>query len=235
MGRRAARHAWRAWHRAALDFSALLRRLDVKCQLQPHEMLTVATTLDQAAGLKREQKARRDAGIDGAPVNLHAVASETALTALAAHRTRGGATLDPYRACIGLAAAAARRGAQVFEQSPVKKISFTRKTADVITAGGSIRTSKVIVATGVPTRLCASLARHFWFRATHLAITDPIPAKVRQHLGRRTAVIRDVAEPPHVLRWVDDRLLVCGADTDVSAGAALCQFVTSCSSNGPGS
>src|SRR6185312_9768933 len=29
-GRRTARHAWQAWRRAALDFSALLRRLDVK-------------------------------------------------------------------------------------------------------------------------------------------------------------------------------------------------------------
>src|SRR5712692_9988750 len=31
LGRRAARRAWRAWRRAALDFAALLRRLDVKC------------------------------------------------------------------------------------------------------------------------------------------------------------------------------------------------------------
>ena len=35
MGMRRARHAWHAWRRAALDFAALLRRLDVKCDLEP--------------------------------------------------------------------------------------------------------------------------------------------------------------------------------------------------------
>jgi glycine/D-amino acid oxidase-like deaminating enzyme len=218
IGRRAARHAWQAWRRAALDFSALLKRLDVKCRLQPQDTLTVAATPEQSARLKREQKARRGASLDAALMLPRAIASETALTAFGALRTKGGATIDPYRACAALAAAAAQRGAQVFERSPVNKIAFTRKTAEVITAGGPIRANKVIVATGVPTRLCASLARHFWFRSTHLALTEPVAAKVRQRLGRRAAVIRDVAQPPHVIRWVDDRLLVCGADADAATG-----------------
>jgi glycine/D-amino acid oxidase-like deaminating enzyme len=35
-------------------------------------------------------------------------------------------------------------------------------------------------------------------------------------MGRRNAVLRDSAEPPHVVRWVgDDRLIVAGADADV--------------------
>ncbi len=218
-GRRTARHAWQAWRRAALDFSALLRRLDVKCQLDPHAALTVAATPEQSVRLKREQKARRDAGIDTALMTPRAVASEAALAAFSGLRTKDGATLDPYRACVGLAAAAARRGAQIFEQSPVKEIAFTRKTVDAISAGGAIRARKVVVATGVPTSLCASLARHFWYRSTYLALTESVPAKVRQHLGRRTAVVRDVAEPPHFVRWVGDRLLVCGADAETPASA----------------
>jgi glycine/D-amino acid oxidase-like deaminating enzyme len=41
-----------------------------------------------------------------------------------------------------------------------------------------------------------------------------VPATIRKLLGRRTAVIRDLASPPHLVRWVDnDRLLVAGADT----------------------
>jgi len=223
IGRRAARHAWQAWRRAALDFSALLKRLDVKCRFQPQETWTVAATPEQSARLKREQKARRDASLDAALMPPRAVASETALAAFGALRTKGGAAIDPYRACVALAAAAAQRGAQLFERSPVSKIAFTRKTADVITAGGAIRANKVVVATGVPTRLSASLARHFWFRATHLALTEPVPAKVRQRLGRRAAVIRDVAQPPHVIRWVDDRILVCGADADAAGVGASSQ------------
>ena len=37
---------------------------------------------------------------------------------------------------------------------------------------------------------------------------------VNRIIGRRQAVVRDSADPPHVVRWVDDqRLLVTGADT----------------------
>jgi glycine/D-amino acid oxidase-like deaminating enzyme len=213
VGRRAARQAWQAWHRAALDFSALLRRLDIKCQYDPHGALTVAMTPEQAIRLKREQKTRRDAGVSASALNARAVAAESGLAGFSALRTRDGATLDPYRACAGIASAAAQRGAQIFEKSPVVRIGFNRKTADVVTADGTIRTRAVVIATGVPTKLCASLVRHFWLRSTYLALTEPVPARVRQRLGGRDAVIRDIGEPAHVVRWVnDERLLVSGAD-----------------------
>jgi glycine/D-amino acid oxidase-like deaminating enzyme len=128
---------------------------------------------------------------------------------------KDGATLDPYRACAGIADAAVQRGAQIFERSPVTRIGFNRKTADVITAGGSIRTNAVVIATGVPTALCASLRRHFWFRSSYLTLTETVPGRLRQRLGRRASIIRDAADPPHLIRWVnDERLLVCGADAE---------------------
>src|SRR5206468_1262809 len=105
------------------------------------------------------------------------------------------------------------RGAKMFERTPVRKITFDRKRAAVITAGGAIRADRVVVATGVPTGLCKSLIRHFWFQTTYLAMTERVPVKMRQPLGRRETVVRDVSEPPHVVRWVDDdRLLVASAD-----------------------
>src|SRR5205085_6735114 len=91
------------------------------------------------------------------------------------------------------------------------------RTAEVFTAGGSIRTSRVIVATGIPTPLFKPLVRHFWFRSAYLTVTEPLPAKVRQQMARHETVIRDAAEPAHVIRWVgDDRVLVCGADTELA-------------------
>ena len=215
IGARSAKRACQAWRRAALDFAALLRRLDVKCFIEPHPSVTVATTPDQAARLKAEHAARGAAGLDVALLNARAAGAETGLHAAAALRAKEGATLDPYRACRGLAAAAARRGVQIFERSPVKKVTFTRKTADVITAAGRIRTRRVIVATGLPTPLYKSLARHFWFRTGYFTLTEPVPARIRQTMGRRDAVLRDGAEPPHLMRWVgDDRVLVAGADAD---------------------
>jgi glycine/D-amino acid oxidase-like deaminating enzyme len=212
LGLRASRYAWQTWRRAALDFASLLRRLDIKCQLQPRSTLLVATTPEQAERLKREQKARRDGG-SGASVNQRAIATETALNAVAGIRIRDGATIDPYRAAVGLAAAAAERGAKIFERSIVKRTKFGRRTAEVQTDGGSIRTRRIVVATGIPTALFHSLARHFWFRSSYLVLTDRVPAKVRHQLGRRHLIVRDLAVPPHVVRWVDDeRLLIAGAD-----------------------
>jgi glycine/D-amino acid oxidase-like deaminating enzyme len=214
VGLRAARRAFQNWRRAALDFAALLRRLDVKCALEAHPTLTIAATPEQAARMRREQKARRAAGLEAPLLNARAVRAEVALEAVAALRARDSATLDPYRAAVGLARAAEDRGAALFERSPVRRIRFNRKIADVFTAGGSIRTSRVVVATGMPTPLFKSLARHFWFHNTFAAVTEPLPARVRNQLGNRETVVRDLAQPPHLVRWIgEDRVLVSGADS----------------------
>jgi glycine/D-amino acid oxidase-like deaminating enzyme len=218
LGRRAARHVWRSWHRAALDFASLLKRLNVKCDLEAHPGVLAASTLEQNAALKREQKARRDAGLDAVTLNARAIAGELAISAREGLRSRDGFTIDPYRATVGLAAEAARRGARLFERSPARRVTFGRKWVDVFTAGGAIRADRVVVATGMPTPLFKTLARHFWFRAAFLARTAPVPARVRKQLGLRRTVFRDCAAPAHVIRWVDDeRLLVCGADGDTPA------------------
>lgn len=213
LGLRSATRAWQAWRRAALDFVALLRRLDVKCDLEHRASITAATTTEQLLRLRRDQKARRDAGLDAPLLPARVVAAETAWMSSGGIRGKDGATLDPYRACLGLAQAAVERGAQIFERSPVQKIEFGRKAVDVRTGAGSIRAEHVVIATGTPTPLFKALVRHFWFRTTYLAMTARIPAKIRQPLGSRRVVVRDSAEPPHIVRWVnDERLLVMGAD-----------------------
>lgn len=215
LGRRDARRAWQSWRRAALDFATLVRRLDIRCGLEARPSITVAITADQLARLKKEQKARLEAGIEAPFLTSRAVRGETALEAAGGLRGRDGATFDPYRACVGLARAAATRGAQMFERSAVRRITFTRKYADVHTTGGAIRTRRVVIATGFPTPLFKSLQRHFWFRSGYRVLTEPVPAKIRQRLGERESVVRDSAEPPHVARWIDgDRVLVAGADSE---------------------
>src|SRR5438034_1100950 len=77
-----------------------------------------------------------------------ALRADVALDGIMGMRAKD-ATIDPYRASVGLAAAAVDRGAIFFERSPVRRVTFTRKTADVHTAGGKIRTRRVVVATGM--------------------------------------------------------------------------------------
>ncbi len=210
-----AHDGFKAWRRASLEFASLLRRLNIKCELEPATALTIALTPEQTARLKKEQKVRLGAKLDAPVIPSRVVSSEVALSSSVAMRGRDGATIDPYRACLGLADAAKERGAKIFEKSPVKRITFNRKIADVYTAGGKIRTRKIVVATGTPTMLFKSLRRHFWFRTAYLALTDRVPAKIRKQLGKRKTIVRDSAEPYHVVRWLDDeRLMVMGADAE---------------------
>jgi glycine/D-amino acid oxidase-like deaminating enzyme len=213
IGLRATRRAWHAWHRAGLDFAALLRRLKIRCALEPHGGVTVAATAEQAGRLKREVKARREADLEAPWLPARAIAGEAGLASMGGVRAREGGTLDPYRAVIGLASAARARGALLFERSPAVKVKFTRKLVEVHTAGGSIRATRVVVATRFPTTLFKALRRHFWFHHTYCALTAPIPAKTRHALGTRQVVVRDASVPAHIVRWVgDERLLVMGAD-----------------------
>jgi len=215
IGLRAARRAWQAWRRAALDFVSLIGRLDIKCYLDERGSVTIAAAPEQLTRLRKDLNARKAAGLDASLLSARVVTSELAVDAVAGLRTKAGGAIDPYRAALGIAAAAAERGAQFFERSAVRKLTFTRKTLDVIAEGGKIRAERVVIATGLPQRLFKALARHFWFHTSYFALTEPVPAKIRHALGGR-GILRDSADPPHTIRWVDDeRILISGADTEM--------------------
>ncbi|MBM3820341.1 MAG: FAD-binding oxidoreductase [Acidimicrobiia bacterium] len=213
-GLRAARRVFETWRRGALDGAALLRRLNITCDLGPAAGVLAAPREDEKA-LRREYDARSEAGLDDAWLNAKQLQGAMKLSAAAALRTRDGFTVDPYRAAVGLASAAVERGAAVFEQSRVKKVGFTRKYADVITDGGTIRTTAVVVATGSATPEWRSLRRHFKRRELYAVMTEPLGAAMREQLFDSRMTLRDTRVPAHRVRWArDGRLLVAGGDQD---------------------
>lgn len=225
-GLRAARTMWQAIRRAALDFPAALKRFTIRCDLQPMDLLTLAgADRDSARALRRDYEARRQAGLDHSWMSSAQVTREIVIPSGGAIRTRGAA-IDPYKACIGLADAAAARGATLFERSPVKRIKFNAKGVEVTTAGGAIRAETVIVASGAPIPDLRSLRRHLQPRHRYGVVTEPLPAAVWRQAGRRTAAIRDSAAPPHYVRWLkDDRVVIEGADQDPVPGRARTQVL----------
>lgn len=213
-GLQTARRVFEAWRRGALEGAALLRRLRVNCYLDPAEML-VAVRGEEEKTLRREYGVRRDAGLGVAWLIQKQIQARMRLDVSGGLKMRDGFVLDPYRACLGLVGAAARKGAACFERSLVKKVRFTRKHADVVADQGTIRTRKVIVATGSATTEFKSLQRHFTRRETYLVMTERIPAVMRRQLGDPRVVLTDMRVPPHYVRWIGaDRLLVGGADQD---------------------
>lgn len=220
-GLRAARHAFETWRRSALEAAALLRRLKITCSLEPASLVTFAARGGEKE-FRREYEARQAAGLDVAWLSQKQ-AKGLSLDAPVGVRLRDSFTLDPYRACLGLAAAAARRGALLFERSPVTKVRFGQKQVEVTVAGGVVRAETIVVATGSATPEFRPLRRHFKRREMYQVLTAPLAAPMRKQVGHSDTIVRDARTPPLRMRWTaelsraharGDRLLLAGADQD---------------------
>jgi len=230
-GLRATRAAWQEAHRSAHDFAATLRKLDIKCDLQPAAYLINARQSDAAAWLRKEQAVRRAAGVPAAWVTSSAVRTEAALDSAGALGPGGAFTFDPVRATLGLVAAAEGKRARIFERSAVKKTTFTRKDVTVVLADAAITTRAVIVATGEPGTVFGQLRRHVRRESGAVVVTEPWSAAMRRVAGRRSSIVTEAADAQAAaspqtpgsatnrpwLRWLaDDRAMFAGACTKLT-------------------
>lgn len=212
VGLRDARAIWEAARRSARDFVAFLRRAGVRCDLEATEEVRLAAGHQQLARLESEHQALKEGGVDAAWFPARRVRASYGTEALAAVKLAGAATLDPLRACLAVTSRAQRAGALVFEQSPVTRVRAGRKSVAVATADGSIVASTVVIATGVPMAGFGALDRHFRERQAYAVALPPLGRVARRHFGEASASVRDLADPPHVWRWVaGDTLLFSGA------------------------
>ena len=210
-GLRAARLIFDTWRKGALDGVALLKRLRVKCDVDPRDTLIAVATHSERE-LRREHDARRDAGLDAAWLVRKQMLSRMKIEAAGGLKIRDAFALDPYRACIGIIAAARAARAVCYEKSAVRKVRFTRKYAEVLADGGKIRTAKVIVATGSMTEVYKPLQRHLDDRASYMVLTEPMAAPMRKGLGDPRILLRDLEGLSPQISVREDRLLISGGD-----------------------
>jgi glycine/D-amino acid oxidase-like deaminating enzyme len=210
-GRRVARTAWEIAQKSAVDFAAALKKLPTKADVAESALVINARRSDDAQTLRKEQAARRGAGVVAPWLSAEPARAETGTDSAGAIRLRDAYLFDPVRAALGLAGAAQARGAEIFEKSPVRRTRFTRKYADVLLAAGAIRTRAIVIATGEPGSLFAQLRRHVRRLDGYLVVTDPLSAQMRREVGRRASVLTEAGESPQWVRWLsDDRALVAG-------------------------
>jgi glycine/D-amino acid oxidase-like deaminating enzyme len=212
-GLRVARALWQDTRRASLDAQATLRRLKVRCGLQPCDAVVAARTDDDLKRLRKELTALKSAGLEATWLTARALEQATGIDGPGGIRSRGHASLDPLRAALGLARAAAVRGAAVFDRSPVDKVRVARNSVEIVSGKSTIVAGTVIVATGEPGTLFSALSRHFVKAETYVVLTPALGADVKRSAGTRDALVEDRARPPHRLCWTaDDRVLWSGAD-----------------------
>ena len=211
-GRRVARTAWEEAHRSAQEFGTALGKLPTKCDLASSALIINARTPDDGQALRKEQAARKDAGLESPWTTAAAVLAETGAESCGGIRLRPAFTYDPVRAALGLAGVAESRGARIFEQSAVRRTRFTRKIATVVLGSGTIRTKGVIVATGEPGTLFGQLQRHVRRLTGYAVVTHPLLAEMRHASGNRASVVTDGSLEPYWWRWLtEDRVLFAGA------------------------
>ena len=220
-GLRASRLMWQTMRRGALDMAAAIRRLGIRCDLAPCDVLVGARARSETSrSLFREYSARRDAGLEHSWMKPAALKREAAIDAEGAIRTHGF-SFDPYGASVGFASAAVARGATLYEHSAVRRVRAGRKRVQVVTAAGTIDADTVLIATSAPLQDLRGLRRHLRVSDTYVVVTSQLPAAVRREVGDRTSVLIDTETPPHALRWLkDDRAMFAGADQPVVAERA---------------
>ena len=210
-GLRDGRHLYQTARRGSLEYLSAIRRLRIDCGVQNADVVHAGIGPDGAARLQKEYAARRDAGLEIASVNGAALQRTVGLSGFGL-RTHGNATLDPYRATLGFARAAAARGAKIFERSAVLRVKPRRRTVEIKTQGGTVTASNVVLATGYPTEDFKPLRRRFARSTAYAVLTPELPAAIRREMTPQSLVLRDTASPDHWLRWVGNRVMFLGAD-----------------------
>jgi glycine/D-amino acid oxidase-like deaminating enzyme len=210
-GLRTSRAIWDTLRRGSLDFAAALRRYRIRCDLASSDLITFAArNADAGRPIRREYDTRHGADIEGSWMTPAALSRDTALDSSGGIRTHGS-TLDPYRACVGLMAAAAVRGARVFEHSSVRRIRARRRDLEIVATGGTVTAEFVVVATAAPIQDLRGLRRHLRREHAYGVVTEPLPAAMRRQVGRRASMLEYADEPGRIVRWLaDDRVLIHG-------------------------
>jgi glycine/D-amino acid oxidase-like deaminating enzyme len=209
-GRAAAREIWTSLGRATHDVTKTIRALKFNADLCACDSVYFTLDPSKVKRLRREFDARKSAGLPGRWLSAAALYRMTGIAAQAAIVTSGNAQVNPVRACHGFLAAAARRGARIFERSRVRSVKTSQAGGvDVRTTGGTISAERIVVATGYATPEFRGLVGRFRLKDTYVIATK----RIRARRGRRV-MAWDTDRPYHYLRWTDDgRLLLGGEDT----------------------
>jgi len=223
-GVRDARAIYQISRRGSLEYIAALRRLRIECGLQARDAIHFASTPEGIERLTKEYKARRDAGLEAAGLKGPGLFRHMGTSGFGII-TRGNASVDPYRATVGLARAAAARGAAVFERSKVLRIRPLRRGVEITTDGGMVTASKVVLASGYPTDDFKPLRRRFSRCDGYVVLTPDLPAAVRREMTPPGYILRDTSSPDHWLHWTGNRVLFAGADQSSVPGRAKQQAI----------
>jgi glycine/D-amino acid oxidase-like deaminating enzyme len=209
-GRKRAERIWRLGRAGVRELADTIRQLRVPCDLAMRDTLHFTANTRRVERLYAEFERRRDAGVAATWLDASALRAEAGIDGEGAICTRDDAQFDPYRACVGLLRAAARRGARIFERTAAQRIDASGEGVVVHTRGGTVAARRVIIATGYAMPAFAPLAGRFRMQHTYVLATRPLRAHERRAVGLADVLLLDTQHPYHYARWTGDRRLLLG-------------------------
>ena len=212
-GTAATRRIWTCSRQAVGDFVTFLRQAGAPAV---HRLPSVYCAADDRArdALRTECRLRRRAKLPARWIEGNGLRSRVGFDAPGAILTTGNAEVDPYRASLAIAAAAAREGAELHESSAVTRIERSGDSAIVSVENGvTVRAGWAVVATGYATPVFEHLVARFRMMNTYVIATRRFTARERARIGLGEVMLWDTSRPYHYARWTPDgRLLFGGCD-----------------------
>jgi len=210
---------WNCSRQAVGDLIAFLRDVGAPAL---RRLPSVYFAADDRArdGLLTECRLRRRAGLPARWLEGRALRSRIGFEAPGAIFTTGNAEVDPYRACLAVAGAARRAGAELHESSAVARVERRGASAVVwLDNGATVRAGWAVIATGYATPVFEHLVARFRMMNTYVIATRRFTAAERARIGLGRVMLWDTLRPYHYLRWTPDgRLLFGGCDRPRVAG-----------------
>jgi glycine/D-amino acid oxidase-like deaminating enzyme len=201
------------------NFAGLREDLDayeIEADYEPSGLLTVALEQHQVDGLSAEAALLRRHGYEVDVLDRAAVRREVASpTYLGGLWVRSGTALvDPGKLADGLRRAASEAGVAMYEHSPVSRLAETGRAVRVQSATGSVRASRVLLATSAYPPLLPTMRRHIAPVYDYVLVTEPLSAAQQQLIGwTNRQGLDDAANQFHYYRPIaDGRILFGGYD-----------------------
>jgi glycine/D-amino acid oxidase-like deaminating enzyme len=197
--------------RAVAQIGELVRKLRLDCGFEPKSSLFLASRATHVAGLRAEFAARQKAGLSVKWRSRAQLAQTTDWPHHAGILSDCGAQIDAYRLTYGLLAAAARRGARIYDRTEVSQTLRRPRSVELVLANRRrIRARSVVLASGyeadalLPSALTA-------LHSTYAIVSEPVDSFPGWPHER--CLIWETADPYTYLRTTaDGRILVGGAD-----------------------
>jgi glycine/D-amino acid oxidase-like deaminating enzyme len=122
------------------------------------------------------------------------------------------AGVNPARLVAGLASAAERAGAAIFEHSPVEEIQREgARSWKIATQRGTLRAQNVFVATsGYTSRVTPTLQKKIIPIGSYIIVTEVLPEKLAAELSPRNRMIFDSKNYLYYYRLTPDRRMLFG-------------------------